>query len=76
MTEQNKHPEESGLDLFRPTAEDERKGITGITMEQEIVSVATLRARKRRRHAVFPVCRGSGHHFWCPDYSLRPVQDS
>ena len=52
MTEQNKHPEESGLDLFRPTAEDERKGITGITMEQEIVSVATLRARKRRRRAV------------------------
>lgn len=52
MTEQNKHPEESGLDLFRPTAEDERKGITGITMEQEIVSVATLRARKRRRRAI------------------------
>ena len=26
MTEQNKQPEESGLDLFRPTAEDERKG--------------------------------------------------
>ena len=52
MTEQNKQPEESGLDLFRPTAEDERKGITGITMEQEIVSVATLRARKRRRRAV------------------------
>ena len=78
MTEQNKQPEESGLDLFRPTAEDERKGITGITMEQEIVSVATLRARKRRRRAImlsaiFPVCRGSGHHFWCPDYSLRPV---
>lgn len=53
MTEQNKHPEESGLDLFRPTAEDERKGITGITMEQEIVSVATLRARKR---AAAPSC--------------------
>ena len=53
MTEQNKHPEESGLDLFRPTAEDERKGITGITMEQEIVSVATLRARKR---AATPFC--------------------
>ena len=52
MTEQNKQPEESGLDLFRPTAEDERKGITGITMEQEIVSVATLRARKRRRRAI------------------------
>lgn len=53
MTEQNKQPEESGLDLFRPTAEDERKGITGITMEQEIVSVATLRARKR---AAAPSC--------------------
>ena len=69
MTEQNKHPEESGLDLFRPTAEDERKGITGITMEQEIVSVATLRARKRRRRAII-VCGGSGHHFGCLDYSL------
>lgn len=56
MTEKNKHseehPEESGLDLFRPTRADEEKGITGITLEHEIVSVATLRARKRRRHAI------------------------
>ena len=53
MTEQNKqpeeHPEESGLDLFTPTKADEEKGITGITLEHEVVSVATLRARKRRR---------------------------
>ena len=56
MTEKNKHseehPEESGLDLFRPTKADEEKGITGITLEHEIVSVATLRARKRRRRAI------------------------
>ena len=56
MTEKNKHseehPEESGLDLFRPTKADEEKGITGITLEHEVVSVATLRARKRRRRAI------------------------
>ncbi len=53
MTEQNKQPEEVGLDdLFTPTEEDAKKGITGITMEQEVVSVATLRARKRRRRVI------------------------
>ena len=48
-TPRNKQPRKTGLrDLLSPSYEEARAGIRGITLEQEVVSVEELKARKRR----------------------------
>ena len=55
-TPKNKQPRKTGLrDLLSPSYEEARAGIRGITLEQEVVSVEELKARKRRRTAIMGV---------------------
>ena len=55
-TPRNKQPRKTGLrDLLSPSYEEARAGIRGITLEQEVVSVEELKARKRRRTAIMGV---------------------
>lgn len=49
----NKEDRQTGLrDLLSPSYEEARAGIRGITLEQELISEAELKARKRRRTAI------------------------